>query len=289
MSTMYKNNNESFLNLVDLPEDTLTLICEHLNMKEACNLYITGSKNLREAIAETEFDFYRTGECIPKGVSVKQFRKVFASAIGIKISEPFKLTPEDFDYMVPSLCKDKPKGLAKVRIDMSTHYGALAMHNGDFINKSKYNRNAFNKLQGIHTLDISNNYFVKYRNIKSLKDIKYLNMSGCSQIDESVLQYLTKVISLAIINCHQITNKALTYLKSNDLEHLNISGCNISYEALGYFCETYPNVTWYYDENVDFLDEYGDLYEDYQDLPDEYDDDEDYKPLGTKAHKHFFY
>ena len=80
MSTINNNNftntTQPALNLVDLPLDTLTLICEHLNMNEACNLYRTGSKNLREAIAETEFDFYGTKEWIPKGVSVKQFRKM---------------------------------------------------------------------------------------------------------------------------------------------------------------------------------------------------------------------
>ena len=273
------NTTQPALNLVDLPLDTLILICEHLNMQEACSLYRTGSINLRKAIAETEFDFYTTGECIPPGVSVKQFRKVFANAIGIKISEPFKLTPEDFDYMVPSLCKDKPQGLEKVKIDMSTYYGALPMHNGDWINKAKYNRNAFNKLRGIHKLDISNNYFVKYRHIKSLKDIKYLNMSGCNQIEESVLQYLTKVKCLALNDCSRMTNKALTYLKSDDLETLDISKCyKITKEALEQFSEKYPNLIWYADHlyhQEDPLDDYHDHEYDY---PDE--DYEDYDCFG---------
>ena len=264
------NNNESCLNLVDLPENTLTLLCEHLTMNEACKLYRTGSIVLREAIAETEFDFYRTKEWIPLGVSVKQFRKVFANAIGIRIPEPFKLTSEDFDYMVPSLCKDKPKGLAKVRIDMSIIHGELP--NDYWIGPpKKYNRNAFNKLQGIHTLDISNNYFVKHRNIKSLKDIKYLNMSGCNQLDHSVLQYLTKIKCLALNDCSRMTNKALAYLKSNDLEILEANGyCRITQEALKQFSEKYPNVTWYADI-------------DYQDNPASFEDWEDWEGRYKKG------
>jgi len=268
MTTNHVNFNftQSGLNI-----DTLTLICEHLNMKEACNLYRTGSIILREAIAKTEFDFYRTGEAIPPGVSVKQFRKVFASAIGIKISQPFKLTPEDFDYMVPSHCKDKPKGLAKVKIDLSIKHGELA--NDDQIGRAKYNRNAFNKLQGIHTLDISNNYFVKYRNIKSLKDIKYLNMSGCNHLDHSVLQYLTKIKCLALNDCSRMTNKALTYLKSNDLEILEVNGsCRITEEALKKFSEKYPNLIWFADLYQD--PSYDDYDEDY------YDDFYDYSLVG---------
>lgn len=283
MSTTLINNNLIFP-LSDLPLDPLTLICEHLNMQEACNLYRTGSKNLMEAIAETEFDFYRTREWIPKGVSVKQFRKVFASAIGIRTSEPYKITNEDFDYLVPSLCKNNPKGLAKVSIDMSNPYGYCSFR--------KYSKKAFEKLKGIHLLDISNNKLVRYRHLKSLKDIKCLIMSECSHIHQSVLQYFTKVKCLVIDYCYQMTDQALSYLNSNDLETLVISGCDISYEALGFFCEIYPNVTWYYDENVDFDDINYEYY--YQEFkldelkfhmgfgPDEYyydDYDDDYDSL----------
>lgn len=137
------NTTQPALNLVDLNKDVLTVILEFLNMKDACRLYRTGSKILKEAIAETEFDFYSTYERIPRCVSVKQFRKVFVNAIGIEISEPWRLTNEDFYYMVPMLCKNNPKGLQKVKIDMS-------YYQFNYLGDKKYKRNAFNNLKGIH-------------------------------------------------------------------------------------------------------------------------------------------
>jgi len=259
-------------NLTDLPLDVLTLICEYLDMWEACNLYRTGSKNLMEAVANTEFDFYRSNEWIPRGVSVKEFRSVFTNAIGIRISQPNKISHEDFDYMVPSVCKNNPKGLAKVKIDMSNPY--------DYCRFRKYSKKAFEKLKGIHTLDISYNKLVKYRHLKSLKDIKCLIMIGCSHLHESVLQYFTKVQYLVINYCNQMTDQALSYLNSNDLETLVISGCNISYDALGYFCEIYPYVSWYYDENVDYNIDY-DYYDEWAMLEDmKYD-------LGFRPYEHY--
>ena len=94
-------------NLTDLPLDILTLICSYLNMKDACCLYRTGCREMIEAIANTKFDFFTDvydsrfhliSQRIPRFVSVKKFRSVFTSAIGIQITDPFQLTDEDFDY-----------------------------------------------------------------------------------------------------------------------------------------------------------------------------------------------
>jgi hypothetical protein len=235
----FTNTTQSALNLVDLNNDVLTLICEHLDMRDACNLYRTGSKNLREAIANTKFDFYE--KCcynssvyywyIPEGVSVKKFRSVFTSAIGIRIYRPYELTDEDFDYMVPKNFRGEP--LKGVKIDLSC-YNDHPIKRG-----AKYHKNAFTKLEGVHTLNILNNKFVKYRHLKSLHNIETLSMRFI-QIQESILQYFTKIKFLDIEGCYQMTNKALTYLKSKNLECLNVRGCNkITVPALREFCSEY--------------------------------------------------
>jgi hypothetical protein len=221
------------LNLTDLPLDPLTLICEHLNMREACKLYRTGSKNLREAIANTKFDFYTDSYnmCyIPDGVSVKKFRSVFTSAIGIRIECPYELTDEDFDYMVPKNFRGEP--LKGVKI-------SLRWYKSDSIN-IKYHKDAFTKLEGIHTLDITNNQMIKYRHLKSLKNIEHLIINMCRHIPESVLQHFTKIKFLEMEGCDQMTDKSLTYLKSKNLEFLNVIDCyRITLNALDEFCYKY--------------------------------------------------
>jgi hypothetical protein len=239
-------------------------------MKDACRLYRTGNKILREAIAETEFDFYSTYERIPRGVSVKQFRKVFVNAIGIGISEPWRLTNEDFYYMVPRLCKNKPKGLQKVKINMS-YYG-FNFH--DWIDK-KYKRNAFNNLKGIHSLNISGNQLVTYRHLKTQTDIKCLIMEECHHIHESILQYFTKVKCLEIRRCSQMTDNALTFIKSKDLETLKIVRCyGIFTTTIEKFLEEYPIKIRFvdYDDYSYYYDDYG--YESYDDERD-YEDYQD--------------
>ena len=281
INTFNDNTTQQALNLADLNKDVLTVIVGFLNMKDACRLYRTGNKFLREAIAETEFDFFSTYERIPRGVSVKQFRKVFVNAIGIGISEPWGLTNEDFYYMVPRLCKNNPKGLQKVKINMS-YYGFEFHHWIDF---PKYKRNAFNNLKGIHSLNISGNYFVKYRHLKTQTDIKCLIMEECSHIHESILQYFTKVKCLEIKHCSQMTDNALTFIKSKDLETLKIVGCDgIFTTTIEKFLEEYPIKI----RDVDY-DDYI-YYNDYQDQDqgyESYDDEDDigYRVGGSKAHR----
>jgi len=230
------------LNLTDLPLDPLTLICEHLNMRDACNLYRTGSKNLREAIANTKFDFYTDPYniwYIPDGVSVKKFRSVFTSAIGIRIYRPYELTDEDFDYMVPKNFRGEP--LKGVKI-------SLSWCKSDPVN-IKYHKDAFTKLEGIHTLDISNNQMIKYRHLKSLKNIEHLIINMCRHIPESVLQHFTKIKFLEMEGCDQMTDKALTHLKSKNLEFLNVIDCyRITLNTLNEFCYKY-RVSCYGPEN----------------------------------------
>jgi hypothetical protein len=244
MSQMPMSNNDNInnttqpaLNLVDLNNDVLTVILEFLNMKDACRLYRTGNKILREAIAETEFDFYSTYERIPRGVSVKQFRKVFVNAIGIGIYEPmcYIISNEDFYYMVPSRCKNNPKGLQKVKIRMASSF-----EGNEQWTQKKYKKNAFNNLKGIHSLNISGNQSVTYRHLKILTDIKCLIMDECLHIHESILQYFTKVKLLSIYNCRQITSKALKFLKSNDLETLEIYNSGIDPLKFEKFLKNYP-------------------------------------------------
>ena len=263
------NTTQPALNLVDLNKDVLTVILEFLNMKDACRLYRTGSKILREAIAETEFDFYSTYERIPRGVSVKQFRKVFVNAIGIGISESWRLTKEDFYYMVPMLCKNNPKGLQKVKIDMS-YYEITDLSDKKY---KKYKRNAFNNLKGIHSLNISGNRLVGYRHLKTQTDIKCLIMQSCNHIHQSILQYFTKVKSLVINNCLRMTDNALTFIKSKDLETLQIVGCNGIYTpTIEKFLEEYPIKISF----VDYDDYYPYYYEDYHGY-ESYDDERDFE------------
>jgi hypothetical protein len=279
-SINYINTTQPALNLLDLNKDVLTVILEFLNMKDACRLYRTGSKILREAIAETEFDFYSTYERIPRGVSVKQFRKVFVNAIGIGISESWRLTNEDFYYMVPMLCKNNPKGLQKVKIDMS-YYEITDLSDKKY---KKYKRNAFNNLKGIHSLNISGNRLVGYRHLKTQTDIKCLIMQSCNHIHQSILQYFTKVESLKINNCKRMTDNALTFIKSKNLETLHIVGCyRITLSTIEKFLEEYPIKIR--DVDYDFP------YWEYENIDDQgydsyYDEDDDYEYRGgTKMHK----
>jgi len=225
-------------NLTDLPLDILTLICSHLNMRDACCLYRTGCREMIEAIANTKFDFFNVffdskhrpiSQHIPRFVSVKKFRSVFTSAIGIQITDPYQLTDEDFDYMVPKNLQGKP--LENVRIRLSKDFF------WDLSSKSpkKYHKNAFKKLKGIHTLDIGNNPLVHSRHLKSLKDIKYLMMGGCRQFSESVLRHLKKVEYLYINRCTRMTDNTLAYLKSDNLKFLFMDGCTqMTDNALAY-------------------------------------------------------
>jgi hypothetical protein len=254
----FTNTTQPALNLVDLNKDVLTLICEHLQMRDACNLYRTGSKILREAIAETEFDFFSTYEStIPLGVSVKQFRNVFVNAIGISLV-PHGLTKEDFYYMVPRLCKNNPKGLQKVKIDLSYPY-----RDDENIIFKKYKRNAFNNLKGIHSLNISGNKHVKYRHLKTQTDIKCLIMKRCNHIHESILQYFTKVKYLEITHYSQMTYNALTFIKSKHLETLKIITCDrVDQPPIEKFLEEYPIKILFESEDYGFnFDDYDLDYE----------------------------
>ena len=273
------NTTQPALNLLDLNKDVLTVILEFLNMKDACHLYRTGSKILREAIAETEFDFYSTYERIPRGVSVKQFRKVFVNAIGIGISEPWRITNEDFYYMVPRLCRNNQKGLQKVKINMS--YNEI-FYWGD--RKFHYKRNAFNNLKGIHSLNISGNPLVRYRHLKTQTDIKCLIMQHCCHIHQSILQYFTKVKSLKINYCSQMTDNALSFIKSKDLETLQIVDCyRISLSTIKKFLKKYPIKIR--DVDYDYPNYYDYRYQDqgYESYDEE--DDIGYRVGGTKMHR----
>jgi len=216
-------------NLTDLPLDILTLICSNLNMKDACRLYRTGCREMIEAIANTKFDFFTDfydskhfpiSQHIPRFVSVKKFRSVFTSAIGIQITDPYELTDEDFDYMVPKNLQGKPLENVRIRLSKDSFW--------DLSSKppKKYHKNAFKKLKGIHTLDIGKNPLVHSRHLKSLKDIKYLMMGDCIQFSESVLRHLKKVEYLYINRCTRMTDNTLAYLKSDNLKFLFMDGCN---------------------------------------------------------------
>jgi Leucine-rich repeat (LRR) protein len=242
----FTNTTQSALNLVDLNNDVLTLICSHLNMRDACCLYRTGCREMIEAIANTKFDFFTDlydsnystiSQRIPRFVSVKKFRSVFTSAIGIQITDPYELTDEDFDYMVPKNLQGKP--LENVRISLRINY-IFPIFIGDSyipqkLYKKKYHKNAFKKLKGIHTLDISKNPLVHSRHLKSLKGIKYLMMDFCRQFSESALRHLKKVEYLYINRCPRMTDNALAYLKSDNLKFLFMDGCTqMTDNALAY-------------------------------------------------------
>ncbi len=234
MSTINSINNSN-LNLVDLPLDTLTLICKHLNMKDACNLYRTGSKNLREAIANTTFDFYEEKYILRSYGSgiIKKFRSVFTNAIGFRVNS-YGLIEEDYDYMMPKTCYGEP--LKGVRIEFD--YGTGMIHN---TYKKNYRRD-FLKLSGIHTLKLNLTTLVKKLDLMYLDDIKHLDIDGCLEISESVLQYFTKIEYLNMYDCEQMTDNALTYLNSNNLKFLDITWCSITRKAIREFLEKYPNV-----------------------------------------------
>ena len=138
--------------------------------------------------------------------------------------------------MVPRLCKNNPKGLQKVKIDLSYPY-----RDDENIIFKKYKRNAFNNLKGIHSLNISGNKHVKYRHLKTQTDIKCLIMKRCNHIHESILQYFTKVKYLEITHYSQMTYNALTFIKSKHLETLKIVTCDeVDRPPIEKFLEEYP-------------------------------------------------
>jgi len=228
MSTPTINNNfsQSGLNLVDFPEDILTLICKHLNMKDACNLYRTGSKNLRSAIAKTKFDFFDVP--IPYGVPVRQFRKVFSCAIGLNIYNPYEMTDDDFKYMIPRNCYGKKmKGF---RLNLSSYKGLpyRGIRNPSF---RRFSRKAFKKLKGIHTLSIYMNFQIKNRDFRSLRGIHTLNMDFCDQINPKTFRHLKGIKHLSM-RClpDKITDEVLTYL--DGVQTLDVKySMGISYEG----------------------------------------------------------
>jgi hypothetical protein len=236
-------------NLTDLPLDTLTLICSYLRMKDACCLYRTGCSEMIEAIANTKFDFFKY-DAIPYDVSVKQFRTVFKSAIGIIVS-PDNLTDEDFDYMVPRNQFGKPIG--EIRINMSKRWRHDWMLPG-LPPRRKYGRNAFKKLQGIHSLVITNNHHIRYRDFKSLKGITFLDMTNCNQIPPDAFKHLTGIKHLILDGCTMLNNDVLKYLKG--IKVLSVINCTEitteAYEELFDICLLYPLHYGYEDDDDNF-------------------------------------
>ena len=250
-------------NLTDLPLDTLTLICSYLTMKDACRLYRTGCREMIEAIANTKFDFFQNKsdpnfyQPIPPNVSVKQFRSVFTCAIGLKI-DPDNLTDEDFDYMVPRNQFGKPIG--EIRIDMSRRWHHNWLLPGGLPPRRKYSRNAFKKLQGIHSLVISNNHHVRYRDFKSLKGITSLDMANCRQIPGDALKHLTGIKILNMDGCIHMNNDVLKYLKG--INALSVIHCTEitteAYEELFDINLLYPLHYGYDDDDNDDDDGWDD-------------------------------
>ena len=112
----------------------------------------------------------------------------------------------------------------------------------------------------------------------------FLNLYSTIHIFFSILQYFTKVKCLEIKYCWQITNNALTFIKSKDLETLKIVGCDgINQTTIEKFLEEYPIKIRFVD-----YDDYSDYYDNYQDQGYEsYDDEDDigYRVGGSKAHR----
>lgn len=109
-------------------------------------------------------------------------------------------------------------------------------------------------------------------------------MENCYHIHQSILRYFTKVKSLEINNCSRMTDNALTFIKSKDLETLHIVGCyRIKPTTFEKFLEEYPIKI----RDVDY-DDYNYYDDDHQDQGYEsYDEEDDigYRVGGTKMHK----
>jgi hypothetical protein len=225
-NNIFNNTTQSALNLVDLNNDVLTLICKHLNMKEACNLYRTGSKNLRSAIAKTKFDFFDVP--IPYGVSVRQFRKVFSCAIGLNIYNPYEMTNDDLKCMIPRNCYGKKmKGF---RLNLST-YKDLPYRGTTNPYYRRFSRKAFKRLKGIHTLSIYSNFQIDNKDFRSLRGINTLNMDFCDQIRPRTYRYIRGIKHLSM-RClsDKITDEVLTHL--DGVQTLDVKySMGISYEG----------------------------------------------------------
>ena len=85
----------------EVPPDVMKEIFKKLNIKDLLKLYLTGNKGIIDDIEDTKFDFY--DEPIPEKMSLKQFRNIFKSAIGINIEGRQDITDADFQFIRPLL------------------------------------------------------------------------------------------------------------------------------------------------------------------------------------------
>lgn len=99
---------------------------------------------------------------------------------------------------------------------------------------------SLSKCLSLRKLDISDNYSIDYYFIdnisKNCKEISYLSLSNCMNIDDSSLKCLNelrKLIALDITYCKNITSKGLFYLKECiKLKKLLISNVKISQQDM---------------------------------------------------------
>ena len=225
------------ITLDDLIEDVLTVICLHLDMKDAISLYMTGNKNMRSAIEKTKFDFFESKQIT---CTVQKFRNIFKNAIGLNIFNGIStnnnvffvrinLTEDDLKCIVPKNSMNEPMKGVRIRLDRNDSISDSNMHyfRGVHTLRISYSNITDASLQyltGIHTLHLVQCDNITSEGLKYLTGIHTLNIINCKNITDTGLQYLTGIKNLDICGCTMITDTGLQYLTG--IHALNISHCN---------------------------------------------------------------
>jgi len=105
-------------------------------------------------------------------------------------------------------------------------YNKIFMDLGTALNYSLVNRKSYNlvrrEILRKFVIYVSNK--ITNRGLKTLRHIKYVNLSFCRSITDNGLKYLSNVIMINLASCRQIGDIGLQYLKS--VNKINLSGCN---------------------------------------------------------------
>ena len=191
----------------EVPPDVMKEIFKKLNIKDLLKLYLTGNKGIIDDIEDTKFDFY--DEPIPEKMSLKQFRNIFKSAIGINIEGRQDITDADFQFIRP-LLPDTENIMKGFRLNMR--------------NCNQITYAAFVHLKGIHTLNMARCDRITDAAFEHLKGIKVLDMSECDKITDAAFVHLKGINRLNMTYCKQITDAAFVHLEG--IHTLNMTMCD---------------------------------------------------------------
>lgn len=88
--------------------------------------------------------------------------------------------------------------------------------------------------------------------VKACPYIEYLSLDGCSEIDDStinIISRLRRLRQLDLFTCPNVTIKAIKYLTQNKLQFLDLSALNINEEEKQELYQKIPRLRYIFDYN----------------------------------------